>query len=247
MIDVNISKKMGGRKNAGFQLNVQMSLPENIRRVVLFGPSGSGKTLTLRAIAGLLKPDFGCISIGNKVLFDTKKRINVQVKDRHIGYMFQDYALFPHLTVRENIAFGIRRSIISQKDAATKVANWLEFFSLESVAYSKPMAISGGQRQRVALARALAVEPRLLLLDEPFSALDPLLRSKLRQELKIFLDQLGIPVLLITHDPADVEAFAEQLILFENGSITKIIPFAKNIEQQPAIQILEEIIDGFAG
>lgn len=218
MIDMSVRKRMG---NAGsdFELAVELHLPEDSRCAVLFGPSGSGKTLTLRVLAGLLRPDAGFIRLAGETLFDAVAGVDVPVRERRIGYMFQDYALFPHLSVADNVAFGLagrfgRRS----PQVREQVARWLEFFGIGELAERHPSALSGGQRQRVALARAMAIRPRLLLLDEPFSALDPLLRGRLRQELRDMLGQVGLPALLITHDPADVEVFGDQLALYDGGA-----------------------------
>ncbi|MBS5050301.1 MAG: ATP-binding cassette domain-containing protein [Desulfovibrionaceae bacterium] len=244
MIDMSVRKRMG---NAGsdFELAVELHLPEDSRCAVLFGPSGSGKTLTLRVLVGLLRPDAGFIRLAGETLFDAVAGVDVPVRERRIGYMFQDYALFPHLSVADNVAFGLagrfgRRS----PQAREQVARWLEFFGIGELAERRPSALSGGQRQRVALARAMAIRPRLLLLDEPFSALDPLLRGRLRQELRDMLGQVGLPALLITHDPADVEVFGDQLALYDGGSIRAVLPFRREFGGRAAAPVLEQLLAG---
>lgn len=191
------------------------------RRVVLFGPSGAGKSLTLQAIAGLLTPDEGRLAVNGHVLFDSGRGVNVPPPARKVGYLFQDYALFPHLTVAQNVAFGLRRGLFNPRrsqlpDAA---ARWLQTFELEAIGDNLPAEISGGQKQRVALARALAAKPDILLLDEPFSALDPPLRARMRAELAALQTRLDLQMLVITHDPADAEALGEHVLEIRDGRI----------------------------
>lgn len=218
VLDITLRKRFQGR-GATFALDASFSVPPDNRIAVLFGPSGSGKTLTLHCIAGLVIPDEGRVRVGDAVLFDAEAGVQVPVRERRTGYMFQDYALFPHLSVASNIAFGLTGVIARRmpRGVRERVKELLDFFGLSTLAESMPAAISGGQRQRVALARALAVRPRILLLDEPFSALDPLLRVRMRRELRGMLEQLGLPAVIITHDPDDVDTFADALILYCRG------------------------------
>lgn len=244
MIDVSIQKRMGAREKSGFHLGVELRLPEDCRCAVIFGPSGSGKTLTLRSLAGLLHPDSGRIAIGGEKVFDSSSGLNIPANRRQIGYMFQDYALFPHLSVAENVAFGLGGLGLGRRraEAKQKVAHWLDFLDIGELTRRKPAALSGGQKQRVALARALAANPRLLLLDEPFSALDPSLRGRLRREFTEMLRKIGLPALLITHDPADVEAFAEQLILFDRGRIRDVVPYRSLYAGKNSGEELERVL-----
>jgi len=218
IFDVQIQKtvRSGGRK---FVLDV--SFKTKAQRTVIYGPSGAGKSLTLQAIAGLLKPDGGQIALQGQALFDAKQGLDLPSRERGFGYLFQDYALFPHLNVRQNIAFGLRRGWLNPPAAVAgrEVERWLQAFELEAVAGQRPHELSGGQRQRTALARALVNQPRALLLDEPFAALDPELRERMREELLALLDRLQIPMLMITHDPEDLVCFGQAKLLIAEGRI----------------------------
>jgi molybdate transport system ATP-binding protein len=221
--EVRIRKHVegGGRR---FELDVAFST--DARRTVIYGPSGAGKSLTLQAIAGLLKPDEGTIYIDGHPVFDSASRIDVPARERRLGYLFQDYALFPQLTVRQNIAFALKRGWRnpSRHDGGETVARWLQTFELERVAQQRPHQLSGGQRQRTALARALVNEPRALLLDEPFSALDPELRGRMRAELDTLLERVGVPMLMITHDPEDLARFGDHRVMLRDGQVQTVEP-----------------------
>ena len=221
LFQLDIRKKlMSGKRR--FDLDVNFTSHDHW--TVLFGPSGSGKTMTLKALAGLIIPDTGRITIGEEVWFDDQKKINLPVRHRKVGYLFQDYALFPHMTVAANIGFGLRpnRPWFFCRSERTMVEHFLEVIDLKPLANAYPIDLSGGQRQRVALARALITRPRMLLLDEPFAALDPLLRRRLRSELKEIISGFDIPVVMITHDPDDLDHFAQTLVTYENGSVNKV-------------------------
>lgn len=204
-----------------FSLDIAFS--SNSDRIVLYGQSGSGKSLTLKAIAGLMTPDTGHIRLDGRTLFDSARQVNLRPQERNVAYLFQDYALFPHLTVAQNIAFGLARGCFNLKRPASHpaVAKWLQAFELQAIAGSHPAQISGGQRQRTALARALVSSPDILLLDEPFSALDPSLRQRMRAELAELQKSLGVHLLLITHDPEDVEALGDEVFEVRDGRIRK--------------------------
>lgn len=204
------------------RFELQATFKSAARRVVLFGPSGSGKTLTLKMIAGIATPQTGRIRVLGQPVFDTAQGINVPPQQRQLAYMFQDYALFPHLTVRQNIAFALHRGGFnpSQRASVPEADRWIETFGLQAVAQHLPHQISGGQRQRTALARALCSKPRALLLDEPFAALDRGLRQHLREELLALHTRLDIPMLVITHDDEDVSALAQEVICLREGRVT---------------------------
>jgi molybdate transport system ATP-binding protein len=217
--EVDIRKRVGAPGRT-FDLDVRFTT--TARRTVLFGPSGAGKSLTLQAVAGLLRPDSGLVRVDGQVVFDAAQRIDVPARSRQLGYLFQDYALFPHLTVRQNMAFGLHRGWLNPRLSAggAAVDRWIHALALTRVADQYPHQLSGGQRQRTALARALVNEPRALLLDEPFSALDPSLREQTRAELQALLDDIAIPMLMITHDPADLARFGEQALHLAEGRIS---------------------------
>lgn len=218
--DVDIHKTVRSAQRS-FDLRVRFTT--SARRTVIFGPSGAGKSLTLQALAGLLRPDTGRISFAGEVLFDGASRVDVPARRRGFGYLFQDYALFPKLNVRQNVAFGLSAGLRNPSSRVDHdaVERWLRAFELLDVSAQRPDELSGGQRQRTALARALVHSPRALLLDEPFSALDPELRERMRAELDELLHRIEIPVLMITHDPQDLEWFGDASLYLRNGVITE--------------------------
>jgi molybdate transport system ATP-binding protein len=202
-----------------FELRVRFV--SDASRLVLYGPSGAGKTQTLKMIAGIARPDRGRVSVAGRLLYDSATGLSLSPQDRRLAYVFQDYALFPHLSVRQNIAFGLRRGWLNPARALVSpaVERWIAAFHLESVAGHYPHQLSGGQRQRTALARALVNDPTALLLDEPFAALDKALRHRLRLELKELQAQLKLPMLLITHDDEDLRVLADQVVHVRGGVV----------------------------
>ena len=191
-------------------------------RTALMGASGSGKSTVLMAIAGLTPSVRGHVRIGPHALLDTARGIDLPARARRVGMVFQDYALFPHMTVAQNLMFGVHRLGQRPDDAQqARVDALMRQFDLVRLRDALPRHLSGGQRQRVALARALATEPQLLLLDEPLSALDAPLRVRLRRELAEMLDRVQVPTLLVTHDPQDVEALAQSVIHIDNGRVVE--------------------------
>ncbi|SDN95658.1 molybdate transport system ATP-binding protein [Rhodoferax sp. OV413] len=222
MIDVDIQLTVAdGRRR--FDLAVRFA--SDVPFAALYGPSGAGKTLTLQAIAGLLRPSRGHIRIDGRTLFDSAAGIDVPASQRRVGYLPQNYALFPHLSVRQNIGFGLtswRKRRLSSEEQS-QVQSLLDSFGLNAMADSRPSSLSGGQQQRVALARALACAPQVLLLDEPFAALHPSLRLNLREELAQARRQWGIPALMITHDVEDVLALADVAFVFDQGQVVQEI------------------------
>jgi len=214
--DLSLQKTL---RQGDSRFDVDVSFQSAAQRVVLFGPSGAGKTLTLKMVAGILAPERGRIAVAGRVLFDSERGVRSTAQQRHLAYMFQDYALFPHLTVRQNAAFAVRQGLRnpSKDEANADVDRWLASFGLNAVAGHFPHQVSGGQRQRTALARALVSRPTALLLDEPFAALDKGLRQRLRDELKALQAELQLPMLLITHDEDDVRHLAEDVVCLDAG------------------------------
>jgi molybdate transport system ATP-binding protein len=218
-IDIRKTLRSGQRE---FRLDARFT--SDSQRIVIFGASGAGKSQLLKAVAGLMTPDEGRIEIDSRCVFDRSGGIDVAPQQRQMAYLFQDYALFPHLNVRQNIGFGLRRGWLNPPTRAdsAEIAHWLQAFELEAVAHQHPHQLSGGQRQRVALARALVAHPRALLLDEPFAALDPALRGRMRAELDALQRRLQIPMMLITHDPDDVTAFGDHVLRMTDGTIAEV-------------------------
>jgi len=191
-----------------------LALELGAETVALVGPSGAGKSSVLRAVAGLLRPERGVIAFGGETWLDTARGIDVPPEQRRVGLVFQEYALFPHLDVRGNVAFGA--------SDRTRVPELLERFRIGHLASARPRDISGGERQRVALARALARDPEVILLDEPLSALDAYTRSAVRGELHELLSTLGLPTLLVTHDFEDAATLADRVGVIVDGSILQL-------------------------
>lgn len=179
--------------------------------MALVGPSGAGKSSVLRAVAGLARPEDGRIALGDRVWFDAARRVDLPPERRSVGLVFQEYALFPHLTVAQNVAFGGRG----------RAGALMESMRIAHLAGARPDTLSGGERQRVALARALAREPQVLLLDEPMSALDPHTRAGVRGELRAILGRVGLPTLIVTHDFEDASALAVRVAVIERGRIVQ--------------------------
>jgi len=217
-MQVSIRKRM---VSADRHFALDIAFDSDSRRIALFGPSGAGKSLTLRAIAGLLMPDSGRIVLNGRTLFDAEAGINVRPQERRVAYLFQEYALFPHLTVAQNIAFGLSKGWRNPRRRSThpEAERWIDAFGLREIVGNYPAEISGGQKQRVALARALVARPDIVLLDEPFSALDPALRARMREELRALQASLDVPMLVISHDPADVEALGDHVLEIRDGRI----------------------------
>jgi molybdate transport system ATP-binding protein len=202
-------------EDGGFQLDVTFVLEKGI--TILFGPSGAGKTTLLDCIAGLSDPDQGRIVAGGTVLLDSEKGISLGAIDRKIGYMFQDLALFPHLTVEGNVAYGLGR--LRPEDRKQRIAASLESLGIANLSARRPAELSGGERQRVALARALVTQPSVLLLDEPLAALDMPVRMKIAEDLRRAIQELPIPVLYVTHSRDEVFMLGERMLMIERGKI----------------------------
>jgi ABC-type sulfate/molybdate transport systems ATPase subunit len=203
------------RRVGDFTLQVAFETGRGI--TALLGASGAGKTLTLRAIAGLLRPDEGRIALDDRVLFDAQARVDLTPQARRVGYVFQHYAVFPHLTVAQNIGYGLHT--LPRADRATRVTEMLELVGLPDFSARRPATLSGGQLQRVALARAMAPRPSLLLLDEPLAALDAPLRRRLGAELRALHERMAIPMVLVTHDPDEARHIADAVLTLDAGHV----------------------------
>jgi molybdate transport system ATP-binding protein len=203
------------RKHSGksFELDVEASLPPGI--TILFGPSGAGKTTTLDCIAGLVQPDEGRIATREQVLFDSTLGINLPPQLRRVGYVFQDLALFPHLTIEGNVEYGLSRLPTPQRKQRSAAV--LESFRIAPLRSRRPEQISGGERQRVALARALVIDPAILLLDEPLAALDAVTKSKIVDDLRAWNQEHHVPIVYVTHSREEVFALGERVIVLEDG------------------------------
>jgi molybdate transport system ATP-binding protein len=215
VLDVRIRHRLGS-----FTLEASLAVPLGSVTVVV-GESGSGKTTLLRLIAGLRDPDEGRIELAGRALFDRAANTRVPVEERPIGYVSQDYSLFPHLSARDNVAFGLRASGRSRRESRDRADRALDRLGMLPLAARRPDALSGGQRQRVALARALVLDPDVLLLDEPLSALDLMTRREVRGELRRTLDALPCATVFVTHQPHEALGFGERIVVLEQGRVTQ--------------------------
>ncbi len=215
-----LDAQMVVRRN-GFVLDVALEI-EPGRTVALLGPNGSGKSTVVAALAGLLPVDEGSIVLDGAVLDDPTGRVFVPPEDRRIGVVFQDYLLFPHLSVIENVAFGLRSRGVGRSEATDTAAGWLERLGIAELVERRPGDLSGGQAQRVALARALITDPKMLLLDEPLAALDATTRVELRRILADHLAAFAGPRLFITHDPTEAFLLADEIHIIEHGRVTQV-------------------------
>ncbi|HUK49143.1 MAG TPA: molybdenum ABC transporter ATP-binding protein [Terriglobales bacterium] len=214
VLQVRVRRRLAS-KAGEFELNADFLAPQGI--TILFGPSGSGKTTLLDAIAGLSVPDEGRIQVGERVLFDSKEKVNIPPTQRKIGYVFQDLALFPHMSAESNVAYGL--GSIDKRERKQRVTDALQSLGISHLASRLPSQISGGERQRVALARALVTHPSILLLDEPLSGLDLTVRMKIAEDLRRSVQSLPIPVLYVTHNRDEVFMLGERMLVIEQGRI----------------------------
>lgn len=238
MIAININKRLDtaeGSINAHFDLTINDG-----EFLTLFGPSGAGKTTLMRMIAGLEIPDRGVIEVDGDVWFDSTKKINLPPQKRSIGFVFQDYALFPTMSVRENLLFAAENT-----EQRANVNELIELVELTALSNRRPDTLSGGQKQRVALARALVRHPKILLLDEPLSALDPGMRQKLQDELSLIHERLGVTTLLVSHDIAETVKLSDRLAQVEAGHIRALcspIEFFSPQNLSGKLQLIGEVL-----
>ena len=213
--DTLLSVRVTCRLSNAFRLEAELEASAGF--TMLLGPSGCGKTTLLNCVAGFVRPDSGRITLGQQVLFDSNSRVDVPVPERHFGYMFQNLALFPHLTVEQNVQYGLVKLAAAERRA--RMIAMLESFRIPHLAARKPSQISGGERQRVALARSLVTDPTMLLLDEPLSALDAASKSKILDDLRDWNTAHRIPILYVTHSPQEAFAVGEHVVTLESGRI----------------------------
>lgn len=216
MLEISIKKKLHGI-NGTFELQVDHVVPA-FARVTVFGQSGAGKSSILKMLAGLLRPDTGRIALDGEIWFDAANKINLPTQRRSIGLVFQDFALFPHLSVLENIQYGLTKL---SKEEQHWVGDLLAITELTDLQQRRPEQLSGGQKQRVALARALARKPKLLLLDEPLSALDQAMRSQLQEQLLRLHEECGLITVLVSHDLGEIFKFSQTVLCLENGLVAR--------------------------
>lgn len=210
MLEVNVRKTLTDETGREFQLDISFTVGNGF--TIITGPSGAGKTSTLQLLAGILRPDSGTIKLDEKWLFNSDLGVDISIQRRRVGFVFQDYALFPHMTAAENVAYGI-----SDGDRMKQSLELLETFHIAHTRSRRPHEMSGGEQQRAALARALASEPSLMLLDEPLSAVDVETRSRLLDEIQAAQSSANIPFLYVTHNESEAERLAGTIVRIENG------------------------------
>lgn len=217
MLSVNIKKKLGNRDGeaGAFTLDVEFVAPQGV--TILFGASGSGKTTTLKSIAGILRPDSGRITIDDQPVFDSERRVDLAARKRNIGYVFQNLALFPHLSVRDNVEFAM--TAVPRRERQQRALEIMSALQVEHTANRKPRDISGGEAQRVALARALSSRPKILLLDEPLSATDEPTKLAIMTDLKRLNRELCLPIIYVTHSREEAVTIGGRVIVYERGRV----------------------------
>ena len=231
---------LGIDRGSGFVLDVVLRIPPG-RTVALLGPNGAGKSTAVSAIAGLIAVDTGSVELGGLTLDSSSENVFIPSEERNVGVMFQDHLLFAHMTVLDNVAFGLRSRGMSAADANELASGWCDRLDLASLQHRSVRDISGGQAQRVALARALATEPAMLLLDEPLAALDVRTRTSARRILAEHLAAFDGPKLLITHDPAEAFLLADEIHVIEGGRITQV-GSAEDITQGPMTEYAADLV-----
>lgn len=213
MLEIDVRKRL-----RDYELEVELCVAEG-EILMLVGDNGCGKTTLLNLVAGLTDPDAGRIALNGKALYDSDLKINVPSEARNVGYVFQSYALFPHMSVYDNVAFGLRTRHLRRSEIETTVKDHLQAAGLWEIRKARAANISGGQKQRVALARALIIDPGLLLLDEPLSALDVRKQAAMRRDLRESIHACRVPCIIVTHDLRDVACIGDRACLLEKGKI----------------------------
>ncbi len=241
MLRAAITKRFeAGPESAGFTLSIDIEAAPGV--TVLYGPSGAGKTLTLDTIAGFVAPDSGRILLNDRILFDSGASVHLPPRERECGYVFQNYALFPHMTVRANLAFAANR--LPRLERHRRIAELLDRFQLTDLAGRMSHEISGGQKQRASIARSLIANPHVLLLDEPANGLDAILRADLHSLILEIRQSLAIPILLVTHNPEDCFALADQVLLYDAGAILHRAP-PLELLRNPGTADVARLLGGF--
>lgn len=218
MLSVKIRKRLGDFNSNGFSLDVEFEAAPGV--TILFGASGSGKTTTLRSVAGIIRPDSGSISVNGHTLYDSERAIDLPIRKRGVGYVFQDLALFPHLSAQENVEFGMTN--LPRRERRERATAVMEALHIAHTASRRPRDISGGEAQRVALARAISCRPRILLLDEPLSAIDETTKLAIIYDLKAINREMRLPIIYVTHSREEAVALGERVIVYERGRVTAI-------------------------
>lgn len=240
MTSQGLSAKLSGRVG---ELAVEVQLSTGEGPLVLVGPNGSGKTTVLSMLLGAIKPERGRVEVDSTVLFDSEARVDLSVEQRRLGYVPQDYALFPHMTVRENLQFAVSsaRSHADRRQREKLRDGLLDEFGLEGVLERRATQLSGGEKQRIALARALSTSPRALLLDEPLAALDAEARSEVRAFLARYLAKLRLPTIVVTHDASDAVALAHRVAVLERGRLVQHGTWSE-LAASPASRFVEQLV-----
>jgi molybdate transport system ATP-binding protein len=217
VLDAQIKKQLGSGNSHALTINVRVRAGDGV--TVLFGASGAGKTSILRAIAGIITPDEGRISLGEKVYYDSAAGISLPMQQRRLGYVFQNHVLFPHLTAEQNVLYGVKSSRL--RPALERVRDLFELLAIQHTTNRYPHELSGGEQQRVALARALATDPLLMLLDEPLSAVDAATRSRLVEEISTLQQKSGVPFLYVTHNHSEAVRLGNMMLVIDEGKIVQ--------------------------
>jgi len=238
--DLTAALKVAVQKDLGNEFRLQLEFAIASGFTIIFGASGAGKTTLLDCVAGLLKPDLGRIEIGRQIVFDSARRVSIAPQQRQIGYVFQDLALFPHLSAEDNVQYGIAK--LSGDERRRRTDEILKSFRIAALSKRKPAEISGGERQRAALARALVTDPRVLLLDEPLSGLDLPTRSAIIEDLRAWNERHRIPILYVTHNRDEVFALGERVLVLENGRL-----IAQGTPHEVMTAPLQETVANLAG
>jgi molybdate transport system ATP-binding protein len=233
VLELRVARRLGA-------LDLRVELLLDRETIVVAGPNGAGKSSLLRLLLGVLRPDSGRIALDGRTLFDDASGVDAPVEERQLGYVPQDYALFPHLDVLQNVTFGLRT--LPRNERLRRAKTWLDRLGATHLSRRPPGELSGGERQRVALARALAREPRALLLDEPFASLDLLARREVRQLLRGWLREWRLPALIVSHDPADA-VLGDRIAVLEAGRIVQQ-GTVEELRQSPASAFVAGLLDG---